>query len=168
MDFNSWLHKVIETGNLCNEYKDKALDASSKLQLMRLAMDSNGCSYLCEMQSKGIELSYDAICDKFRSYINARYVAEYKNDKGNGYTSAIYCRFSDDNRIDIQTTLTTILGCKCDVWVGENDFVRIYADKNCELAIHCPITSRCIVEYWGNAKIVDCLVGGKVELVAHE
>ena len=133
---------------------------------MRLALDANGCSYLCEMQSKGYPLSYETICSKFRAYINGRYVAEFKNDKGNGYTSSIYCCFSDFADIHIETTITTILGCKCDVWVGKNDFVKVYADSNCELTIHCHETSRCIIEYWDGAKIeVDEHLGGKVELI---
>ena len=58
MEFHEWLNTCIKTGNLCDAYKDKALDAKSKLALMRLALDANGCSYLCEMQAKGYPLSY--------------------------------------------------------------------------------------------------------------
>ena len=57
MEFHEWLNTCIKTGNLCDAYKDKALDAKSKLALMRLALDSNGSSYLCEMQAKGYPLS---------------------------------------------------------------------------------------------------------------
>lgn len=168
MEFHEWLNSVIKSGNLCDMYKDKALDAKSKLALVRLCLDSNGSSYLCEMQAKGYPLSYETICSKFRSYINARYIAEFKNEKGNGYTSCIYCCFSDSSDINIKTTLTTILGCKADVWVGANDFAKIYADKNCELMIHCHETSRCIVEYWKGAKVdVDEHLCGKVELIEH-
>lgn len=172
MEFHEWLNSVIKSGNLCDAYKDKALDAKSKLALVRLCLDSNGASYLCEMQAKGYPLSYETICSKFRSYINSRYIAEFKNEKGNGYTSCIYCCFSDSSDINIETTITTILGCKSDIWVRENDFVRIYADSNCDLAIHCPKTSRCIVEYWdgANIRLLDCydLKGlGNVELIKH-
>lgn len=154
MDFKSWLNKVIETGNLCNEYKDKALNAKSKASLMQLCLDSNGSCYLCEMDAKGLPLSYETITTSFRSYINGRYIAEYKNEKGNGYTSCIYCCFSDSVDIHIETTITTILGCKSNIWVSENDFVRLVVDKNCELAIHVPDSSRCIIDYWDGAKVV--------------
>ena len=167
MEFHEWLNTCIKTGNLCDAYKDKALDAKSKLALMRLALDANGCSYLCEMQAKGYPLSYEIINKSFRAYINGRYIAEYNNGKGNGYTSCIYCCF-DESDIEINTTLTTILGCTCDVWVGKNDFVKIYADKNCKLMIHCHETSRCIVEYWDGAIVeVDAPLGGNVELIKH-
>ena len=164
MEFHEWLNTCIKTGNLCDVYKDKALDAKSKLALMRLALDANGSSYLCEMQAKGYPLSYETICNRFRSYINGRYVAEYKNERGNGYTSAIYCNVDD---IEVNTTLTTIMGCKCDVWVGENDFVRLYVDSNSDIVLHIPKSSRCIIDYWGDAKIRELDCDGKVELIKH-
>lgn len=164
MDFRTWLQKVISTGNLCDVYKEKALDATSKLALMRLCLDANGCSYLCEMQAKGYPLSYETIKREFNAYINGRYVAEYKNERNNGYTSAIYCNVDD---IKVNTTLTTIMGCKCDVWVGENDFVRLYVDSNSDIVLHIPKSSRCIIEYWGDAKIRELDCDGKVELIKH-
>ena len=164
MDFNTWINKVIESGNLCGEYKDKVDDAKSKLQLMRIVLDANGVSYLCEMQAKGMPLSYETINKDFRSYINGRYKAEFKNEKGNGYTSSIYCCYAEDEVL-IDTTLTIMLGCNTDVYVRENDFVKIYADKNCELHISCPPSSKCIVEYWDGAKIV--VQRGVVELIKH-
>ena len=169
MRYSEWIKSVIESGNLCGAYQDKTMNAKSKLDLVRICLDANGASYLCEMQAKGIPLPYETICKEFKSYINGRYVAEFKNEKGNGYTSCIYCCFSDSTDINIETTITTVLGCKSDIWVRENDFVRIYADSNCDLAIHCPKTSRCIVEYWDGAKIIniDERFGGKVELIKH-
>lgn len=168
MKFKEWLNKVIETGNLCSSYKDKALDAKSKKTLIDLCLDSNGASYLMEMESKGISLSYETILSEFKSYLNGRYIAEYKNGKGNGYSSSIYCCFTDDNVINIETTLTIILGCKSAIMVKENDFVRIYADKNCELTIMCPKSSRCIVEYWDGAKIEVNENYDKVELIENK
>ena len=166
MDFRTWLQKVISTGNLCDFYKEKALDATSKLSLMRLCLDANGCSYLCEMQAKGYPLSYETIKREFGAYINGRYIAEYKNDKGNGYTSAIYCNVDD---IEVNTTLTTLMGCNCDVWVGQNDFVRLYADSNTSIVLHCPPSSRCIIECWGDAKVefVDVVDESKIEIIRH-
>lgn len=164
MDFNTWINKVIESGNLCVEYKEKVDDAKSKLQLMNLCLDSNGSSYLCEMQEKGYPLPYEVINKEFRSYINGRYNAEFKNDKENGYTSSIYCCYAEDELL-IDTTLTTMLGCNTDVYIRQNDFVKIYADKNCELHISCPDSSRCIVEYWDGARIF--VHRGVVEMIKH-
>lgn len=168
MTFNEWIQEIIGSGLLCGEYTSKVDDAKSKKRLMDIVLDANGVSWLCEMDAKGMPLPYETILREFKGYINARYIAEYKNEKGNGYSSALYCCFSDSSDINIETTLTTVLGCKADVWVGANDFVKIYADKNCQLMIHCPETSRCIVEYWKGAKVeVDEPLGGKVELIEH-
>lgn len=165
MDFNIWLQNVIKSGNLCREYKEKATMARSKMDLIRLCFDANGASYLQEMQKKGFELPYEVICSKFGSYINGKYIAEFKNDNGYSYTSSLYCCFSDSNYIDIQTTITSILGCKSAIRVRENDFVRLYVDKNCELIIDCPASSCCIVEYWEGASIEVSGIYNNVELI---
>lgn len=164
MSFNEWIKKVIETGNLCGGYTDKVHEAKSKKKLMDVCLDSNGASWLPEMQAKGMPLPYETILKEFGSYINGRYKAEFKNEKGHGYTSSIYCCYAEDECL-IDTTLTTMLCCNTDVYIRENDFVKIYADKNCELHISCPDSSRCIVEYWEGAKIV--VHRGVVEKIKH-
>lgn len=165
MTFSDWLNKVIENGKLCDNYTSKAIDAKSKLSLIRLALDANGVSYLQEMQSSGFALPYEVITKEFKNYINGRYIAEYKNDKGSGYTSSIYCCSMND--IEISTTLTVILGCCSDIWVKENDFVRLYVDKNCDLTIHCPKSSRCIIDYWEGSLITGCDYNDNIELIKH-
>lgn len=166
MRFQDWISEIIKSGLLCSEYANKVDDAKGKSRLMDLCLDSNGVSFLCEMGAKGMPFPYESILREFKSYINGRYIGRYYNKGGKlGYTSSIYCCFSDSDRIDVQTTLCTILGCKSEVYISENDFVKLYVDSNCELAIHCPITSRCIVECWGNAKICDCLDGGRIDVV---
>lgn len=164
MDFKTWINTVIKTGNLCEDYKVKVDDANSKKQLLDIVLDANGVSYLCEMETKGYPLPYETIHRQFGSYINGRYKAEYKNEKGNGYTSSIYCCYAEEEML-VDTTLTTMLGCNTDVYIRENDFVRIYADKNCELHISCPPSSRCIVDYWDGAHVV--VHKGNVELIKH-
>jgi len=55
--------------------------------------------------------------------------------------------------VNITTTLTSFLGCKLDVYINPYDYVFLFCDKNCELTIHCPSTSKCKVEYFAGAKI---------------
>lgn len=168
MKFKEWLNKVIVSGNLCDEYATQASQSKSKTSLMDIVLDANGVSYLCEMDSKGFALPYETILSEFKSYINGRYVFTKKNDKGNGYTSTVYCCYSDSDSILITTTLTTLLGCNTDVVIKDNDFVRIYADKNCQLRINCPVTSRCIVEYWEGANVEVVDNNDKVELIENK
>lgn len=167
MKFNEWLNSVIGAGLLCGNYRDKALNAQSKINLMNIVLDANGASYLCETQSKGFALPYETITKEFKSYINGRYIAEYKNDKGNGYTSTIYCCYCDSDDVHIKTTSTTFLGCKTTIHIKPYDFVQIYADSNCELKIICPESSRVKLDYWGNAKITFNDNCGRIDLKKH-
>lgn len=164
-NFKEWLALLKENGLLCDVYCDKVDNAKSKLELVRCCLDANGANFLQEMQSAGFPLPYEVICSVFHSYINGRYIAEFKNERGSGYTSCVYCCYSESDSIEINTTLTTLLGCSANVYIKDNDFCKIYADKNCNLRIHCPITSRCIVEYWKGANIVVLENCNNVELI---
>lgn len=168
MEFKDWISEVRGNGLLCASYSEKVDNAKSKKQLLDVVLDSNGVSFLCEMDSHGLALPYETILKSFSSYVNGRYVSEHKNDKGNGYNSCIFCCYSDSDTIEINTTLTTLLGCSTDIYIKDNDFCKIYADKNCNLRIHCPITSRCIVEYWKGAKVEVLGNYDNVELIENE
>lgn len=165
MQFKEWINEIIKTGILCGNYTDKVNGALSKKRLMDVCLDANGASWLPELQAKGFGLPYETILTEFKGYINGRYVAEYKNEKGHGYASTLYCCHHEDDKIEINTTLTTLLGCRTKIFIKENDFVRLYVDKNCELVITCPQSSRCIVEYWKGAKIEVLGNHEKVELI---
>lgn len=166
MLFRDWINEVISSGNLCSHYTEKVQDAASKKRLMQLVLDANGINFLQEMQNKGKGLPYEIILNEFKNYINGKYIAEFKNEKGNGYTSSIYCCYFDSDTINVNTTLVSLLGCKSKVNIAENDFVRICVDRNCEIIVNCPLNSRCIIEYWGDAKIQIKGNVEKVELIA--
>lgn len=151
MKFSEWITKVIESGLLCEAYTDKVEEAKSKKRLMNIVLDSNGQSYLCEMQAKGMALPYETIVTEFKSYINGRYKAEFSKGYKVFYTSCLYCCYDDS--VDVDTTATVLLGCKCDVNIKDWDFVKLYVDTNCDITINCPENARCLVESWGNAKI---------------
>lgn len=170
MKFKEWLDRIIDAGLLCGAYQSKTLDAKSKKHLMDIVLDANGLSYLCEMQSKGYALPYETILREFGNYVNGRYVAEYRNEKGNGYTSTIYCCYAESDEIHISTTCTTILGCKSKVVVAPYDYVQIYADKECELDIICGTMAKVKIDYWRGAKInvVKSDESNRVELKEHE
>lgn len=146
--FEDWIKSIVNAGELCKDYQGLVGDAISNKQLFDIACDANGISYLCDMDSKGYTLPYEVISERFKSFINGRYISEHKNKKGNSYTSKIYCCFN--GKIKGDTTLISLLGCKCDVTVGNNHIIQIYADKNTELNVICPKTSKAIVHYWGD------------------
>lgn len=154
MTFEEWINNLIRTGNLCSGYSEKVSSSKSKLQMMRIVLDANGISYLPEMDAKGLPLPYDTILREFKNYINGNYIAQFSNDKGHGYSSSIYCCYSEGNEIHVNSTLSTYLGCSnVTLKINENDFVHLYIDKNCDLSIDCPESSKCLVDYWEGANI---------------
>lgn len=159
-NFDKWVNEILSTGSLCESYTDKLKRAKSNKQIMDLVLDANGVSYLQQMQEKGIVLPYEVITSRFRSFINGGYISEHKNVKGERYTSSMYCCYQGD--IDVKSSLLTLLGCKANIYVKENSVVQIYADRNCEINVGCPSSSKAIVHYWGNR---EPEYSGNVELI---
>lgn len=151
MRFKEWITKIISRGFLCKAYTDKVEQAISKKRLMDVVLDANGVSYLPEMQAKGMALPYETITSEFKAYINGNYKAEFSKGDRVFYTSCLYCCYSEPIHID--TTVTTLLGCNSEITIDDYDFVKLYLDSNCVVKINCPKNARCLVEYWGNAKI---------------
>jgi hypothetical protein len=164
MKTTEWIENIIKNGALCGNYTDKVNEAKSKLQLFRLCCDANGTSFLMEMQEKGMPLPYETITKEFASYINGRYVAEYRNEKGNGYTSKMYCCFDEDT-ILVDTTLCSVLGYTGRIVIAKNNFAKIYLDKNCDVQIELQDGARGIIEYWKGAKVEVLNMHDKVQLI---
>lgn len=156
-DLYSWLDEIYSLGLLCQEYNDKVNSSKSKVDLVRVCLDANGCKFLMEMDEKGHGLPYDFICKNFGPYLNGRYIAEYTTKRGGRYNSSVYCCYNDDECL-VETTIVTMLGCKTTIVMNDNDYVRIIADKNCDLIVKCQESTRCLVEYSDGAKvsIVGC------------
>lgn len=150
-DFQEWFADIVENGLICEEYKNKIFKRRSKLNIIQTVLDANGVSFLQEMNEKGFGLPYEVIMKQFKSYINGRYKAEFSKGDRIFYTSRLYCCYQEGVLID--STVTTLLGCKCDITIEDYDFVKIYLDSNCDVRINCPKNARCLVEYWGKAKI---------------
>lgn len=162
-----WLNGIISSGDLCKEYADKVEMSKSKKALMDVVLDSNGSTWLCEMAKRGNALPYEYITQEFGSFINGRYVGEFKKEDGKGYTSSLYCCYSFPDLM-LDTTITTLLGCETKITIRQNDFVKIVLDTNCDVDIYCPISSRCIIECFGNAKAdVLCLKKENVKIIKH-
>lgn len=152
METRDWLNEIISKELMCDEYVNKVGDARSKKQLMDYVLDAKGSEWFQEMEAKGCGLSYEEITKSFASYINGRYVAEYRNEKGNGYTSTLYCCFSGE-KINVDTTLCSVLGYTGRIVVTKNNFAKIYLDKNCDVQIQLQDGAKANVEYWKGAKV---------------
>ena len=149
--FKEWISLLEEKALLCKTYCDKVYKAKSKTELVRCVLDANGSSFLQEMQAVGSPLPYDVICSVFRSYINGRYVAEFRNEKGNGYTSKMYCQHQEP--ITVDTTLCSILGCKCDVVIKKNNFAQLYVDSESDIRIFLEEGAQVLVDIWNGAQV---------------
>lgn len=117
---------------LCEKYTDKWTSAKSKKQLLDIALDANGLSFVANAVAKGY-LSAEYICDAFNPFINGKYV----RDK-DGYTSAIYC--SDGKGIDlaeINATTTALIA------IGFIGVITIPENRICELHL---VNCRCYVK----------------------
>lgn len=158
--FEEWVRRIVDADELCASYYKKVSKAMSNKQLIDISMDSNGMSYLCEMEQKGLDLPYQIIMNRFRPFINGQYVSEHKTKGGDTYTSAIYCCYNDD--IVANTTLLTVLGVEANICVSKNNCCTIYVDKHSKVTITCPVGSCADVYYWcdeepdysGNVKLI--------------
>lgn len=147
MDIHEWFEKIIDSGNLCEEYTSKYQDATSKKQLVDLALGGRGITYLCEMKDKGYGAPYDMLVRQFGSYINGRYV--FTSDGKHPYTSVIYVSYEGD--IEMRTTALTLLGCDVTVNIHDYTCVHLFVDGGSKVKINCAPTSKCYVDYWDGA-----------------
>lgn len=148
MDYREWFDNIITQGQLCAEYTDKYHNAQSKKQLVDLALGGRGITYLCEMREKGYGAPYDMLIKQFGPYLNSKYI--FTSGGEHPYTSCIYVSHNRD--IDVNTTAVVLLGCKATVRIHDYTCVHLFVDGGCELKIECARTSKCYVDYWGDAK----------------
>ena len=111
--------------NLCDKYAEMWTDKKSKRQLFEMACDVNGAEYMAQSLSEGWGLSTDFIEDKFKAYINGKYICKYFNEHGNGYDSTMLCKYKE-KRFDLDTTLLCVLDSETEIHVSQNNICRIY------------------------------------------
>ena len=155
-----WIDSLIDNRKVCGDYADKVDGAISRAQMMDIVLDANGISFIPEMESKGYELPYESIISEYGGFVNGR----YKRSK-DGYTSSMYVLCEDD--VDVDTTITCFLGCKCWVILPEFSFREIYLDKNCDVKLSVPSSSRVSIHTWEGAKIDFSGCSGDVKVTHH-
>lgn len=168
MKTTEWLSKIQREGLVCSDYMRRIQSVKSKKQMIDLLLDANGVSFLPEMDAKGHPLPYEWFTSDFKSYINGLYKAEHTSKNGGKYDSKVYCCYTGNNYdIEIDTTITLMLGCTADVWIEAHTFVKLYVDKNCSLMLHGHPSARVIVECWGDALIDTDGEFDKLEIIRH-
>lgn len=119
---NASLHKM------CSEYYGKWDSCRSNKQIMDMALCVKAVDFLCDSIAKGWGISPEYISERFKSFINGRYVSEQK-----GYTSKMYCRHSGNVTAD--TTIITFIDSDVVLNVPKNSICEVYCTGKCKITI---------------------------------
>lgn len=134
--------------NLCKDYTSRWSDDKSKRQLFELACDVNAIEYMAKSHSEGWGLSTDYIYEKFLSYINGKYICQYWNEKGHGYSSALLCKYPD-RYYNMTQTLLCVLDSDLEIGIRPYHFCKIYISGNSHIHISLGEESKCIIYVYG-------------------
>ena len=141
-----------DKNNLCAEYS-KTWDAcKSNKQIIDMALGVKGIDYLCDTIAKGWGISPEIISERFKSFINGKYISNQK-----GYTSKMYCRFSGE--INADTTILALIDCDVNVCLPSSGISEIYCTGVCH--IHVSGKGRAVFVCYGNPD--NILVTGTCE-----
>ena len=150
--------------NLCGKYADMWSDDKSKRQLFEIACDTNGAEYMAQSLSEGWGLSTDFIEEKFKPYINGKYICKYRNSKGNGYDSLMLCKY-DEKKFNVNTTLLCVLDSNTELHIASNHFCRIYVAGTSYIHVELGNDSGCeIIVYGGEPMITGNVDNSRVRI----
>ena len=107
--------------NLCDKYSELWDNCKSKKQLFDLATDSNGIPYICESMVEGWGITPDFISEKFKTFINGRYISQH-----NGYTSAMYVEKFFIEPLVVSTTNVIVMACEGIIEIPENIVCNLF------------------------------------------
>lgn len=138
---------------LCENYTAMWSDEKSKRELFELACDANSVEYMAKSLSEGWGLSPDFIADKFKAYINGKYICEYKNSKGNGYDSAMLCKYTEDE-FQVKTTLLCVLDSDTKLVISPFNVCKIYIAGKSIIHLSVPDTAVCMVYVYGGQPLI--------------
>lgn len=152
MTFKEWLNIVLDKGLICERYLPAVDAARSRKQYMDVVLDANGIAFLCDMRLKGYELPYAVMKSEFKAYLNGRYIHS-KSSMSGTYTSAMYCDVQSPAEITVNTTLTGIFGCNCDIHVPDNTVCQVYVDSCSRVKITVSPNAICRIYVWDGGVI---------------
>jgi hypothetical protein len=115
-EFATFIQNAKRRG-LCAEYTAKVSEAMSKKQIIDIAFDANGISWLCDSIAKGWGLSPDYIAEQYARFLNGSYVYH-----GEGYTSTMFCQVP---MVRVVSTMCCVIDCHC----------IVHSDRLCELHV---------------------------------
>ena len=113
--------EAAKSRNLCEKYSELWDNCKSKKQLFDLATDSNGIPYICEAMVEGWGVTPDFISEKFKTFINGRYISQH-----NGYTSAMYVEKFFIEHLVVSTTNVIVMACEGAIEIPENIVCNLF------------------------------------------
>lgn len=119
---NASLHKM------CSEYYDKWDSCRSNKQIIDMALGVKAVDFLCDSIAKGWGISPEYIAERFKSFINGRYVSEQK-----GYTSKMYCKHTGNVTAD--TTIITLIDSDIVLNVPNTSICEVYCTGKCNINV---------------------------------
>ena len=163
MRLNDIIQTAIDSGKVCDHYLSSLREASSLKDVMDILMDVNGLDWLSRnsvIDSLDLRDELYNLCPKF---INGRYIAEFKNDSGNGYTSALFVgprkfgEWKDEDdymEIEAKSTILCLLRVHGQVAIPQNAFVEIHADHDTSVMVRLEKDAKCIVNVKGKGLVL--------------
>ena len=141
------LHKFKETAishGVCDEYLGKWNKATSKKELIDIALSSEGCEFMCSSINEGWGIDKAFFKRTFYPYLNGR----YKYDKK--YTSSIYVDYKGSILAD--TTLMQVIDCDMCISVPSTMITKVFicGDSN--------------VVFKGNGRLIVIVYGDKPKI----
>ena len=164
MKTREFIQHLLDADLICSLYKDRVAEAHSKSAIAEMVADANGGEFVCSMIAHGNELDYEDAEEYFKHHFNDRRIFEYAE----GYTSQVYCNWSED-RILVKTAQVTLLGCTdVDVFVPSHSCAVINIDPNTTARISAAGGSRVACVYWGEPPVVEGAGARHVKLIKGE
>jgi len=154
MKLSDIIQSVLSSGKVCSHYEQSLRDTSNLKGVMDLLMDVNGLDWLSSNPVIGDLDLRDNILSLCPAFVNGRYTMEYKNVKGNGYTTMLYVGEDEDMKIEAKSTILCLLRVHGQVFIPKNSFVEIYADTNTTVMVHIEKDASCIVNVKGKGMVL--------------
>lgn len=112
--------------NLCSEYVNIWDSCKSKKEVVDMGLGAKGIDYLCDTIAKGWGISSDVISERFKSFINGKYVSQQ-----DGYTSKLYCNYNGN--IFADTTIVGVIDSDVEIEVKDFNICEIYVTGKCHI-----------------------------------
>lgn len=141
-----WTLNAVQHRLICKDYAARIQAAATKRDYFRILCDANGISFVGELQKKGLLLPLQEFKEEFKPFVNGAQIIRYDN----GVTSKLYIDYNDN--IIADTTLMSIINCKCVIDIPNYHYPRIVIDQNSDVIINIGTGVRATIDIFDGGK----------------